>query len=54
MASKNNPANKKTSQKTNLVTSDICEKCSNKCDRGTTYVQNIKNGKSGKGVVCTK
>lgn len=51
--SKNNPANKKETQKVNLKLSNDCELCM-QCEKGRKYVENIHNGKSGKGVVCYK
>lgn len=52
--SKNNPDAKHKSEKTNLVLSETCEKCENKCERGIRYLKNIHDGKSGNGVVCYK
>lgn len=52
--SKNNPTNKGGSQKSVLVLSSECEKCTEKCDRGIKYLESLKNGKSGNGCVCVK
>jgi len=52
--SKNNPTNKGGSQKSSLVLSEVCEKCTNQCERGKKYIESLKKGKSGNGVVCYK
>ncbi len=54
MASKNNPTNKKETQKVVLVLSSECEKCKTPCDKGMKYLERIHKGKSGNGVVCSK
>jgi hypothetical protein len=30
------------------------EKCTNQCERGKKYIESLKKGKSGNGVVCYK
>jgi hypothetical protein len=50
--SKNNPTNKGTSQRSVLVTSDVCEKCTTQCAKGIKYINSLKLGKSGNGCVC--
>jgi len=52
--SKNNPTNKKGTQKSALVLSEVCEKCADKCEKGKKYIESLKRGKSGNGCVCPK
>lgn len=52
--SKNNPTNKKETQKVVLVLSSECEKCKAPCDKGMKYLERMHKGKSGNGVVCPK
>ena len=51
--SKNNPTNKKEPSKNVLVTSEVCEKCQDKCDKGIQYCRSII-GNFGQGIVCHK
>jgi hypothetical protein len=52
MASKNNPTNKKETQKVILVLSNDCEKCKTPCERGMKYIERVHKGKAGNGVIC--
>lgn len=52
MASKNCPTNKKASQPTKLVLSSECEACLNQCQKGIAYINRLKAGKAGNGIVC--
>jgi hypothetical protein len=52
--SKNNPDNKKMSQRNVLVTSSVCENCKEQCTRGKNYLIKMSKTHSGKGCVCEK
>ncbi len=56
---KNKPAKtasstKKVIAKISLVTSDVCEKCQDRCQAGEDYLNSLVLGKIGRGVVCRK
>ena len=53
-SSKNNPSSREGAVKVNLVLSDSCEKCDNKCEKGKKYLAKINSGRGGIGVVCKK
>jgi hypothetical protein len=52
--SKNNPTNKKSEKKLVLALSSDCEVCITQCEKGLKYIEQLKSGKSGNGVVCKK
>jgi hypothetical protein len=51
--SKNNPDNKKMSQRNVLVTSDKCIACREQCEKGKKYIETVKK-RFGHGCVCEK
>ena len=51
--SKNNPTTRtKTTHK--MVTSDVCEKCTEQCREGKRYIKGFIPGHIGRGVLCKK
>jgi hypothetical protein len=52
--SKNNPTNKSIKSLVKVVTSDVCEECSQKCKEGEAYLIRLKTKGSGNGAVCKK
>lgn len=52
--SKNNPDKRNTSVKGKIVLSDDCEKCTQKCGKGESYLKSFTVKKQGNGVWCKK